>query len=180
MLKRLLSILFLSGSLLGCHSKVPTYIEDTPTLPSGVEGVSDAEIIKLYQKLQSKHVRMITMGDAYLISIPSELIFANQSPKIQWSSYDLLNDIVCYLRMYRKITVQITAYASCYKSSRRTQALTLARARAVGNYLWSQNIETRIVFTEGLGDDKPIVAITKCNDASPNSRIEIVFKQVVA
>ncbi len=170
----------LCWSLLGCQSKAPSYIDDIPTLPAGVDGATDAAIMSMYQKLKTKKVRIITMGDAYLISIPSHLIFADQSPKINWASYELLNDVVCYLQLFRKITVQVTGYASYQQSQLRTRALSLARAQAVGNYLWTHNIEARIVFTEGLGDDKPIVAVTKNTDASPNSRIEIVFKQVVA
>ncbi|PJD90565.1 MAG: protein LphA [Legionella sp.] len=170
----------LCWSLLGCNSGVSSYINDIPTLPSGVNGVTDSAMMTMYQKLRTKKVRVITMGDAYLVSIPSHLIFADQSPKINWGSYELLNDVVCYLQLFRKITVQVTGYASCQHSQARTRALSLARAQAVGNYLWSHNIEARIVFTEGLGDDKPIVAVTKCTDSSPNSRIEIVFKQVVA
>jgi len=170
----------LSLGLLGCQEKVPAYLDDKPVLPTGVEGVSDAAIMDMYQKLRIKRVRIITMGDRYLVSIPSRLLFANESPKIKWDSYELLNDVVCYLQLFRKITVQVNAYASCYRSNERTRALTLARAKEVGNYLWSHNIDARMVFTEGLGDDKPIVAITKCSDESPNSRIEIVFRRVVA
>ncbi len=60
------------------------------------------------------------------------------------------------------------------------RALTLARARAVGDYLWSQGVDSRFIFTHGLGSDKPIVAFTEKGDKSPNSRIEITFRDAVA
>ncbi|OGV33996.1 MAG: protein LphA [Legionellales bacterium RIFCSPHIGHO2_12_FULL_35_11] len=152
---------------------------DRNKLPTKVEGASDAYIEKLEERLVYKGVKVIILGQDYLISVPSYLVFANESPKINWGSYLLLNDIVEYLRQFRKIDVHINGYGCCFKSERRTLALTLARTRAVADYLWSQDIETRLVFTQGLGSDKPIVAYSKCSDASPNSRIEIIFRRTI-
>ncbi|MDP3705625.1 MAG: OmpA family protein [Legionellaceae bacterium] len=168
-------------SLLGCHSSPKKLvIDDGPTLPTAVAGASDPFIIKMQNKLAKQGVRVITMGQMYLVSIPTPLLFADQSPELKWSSYNLLNEIVCYLQQFRKITVHINAYSSCYLSEQRTHALTLARSRIIANYLWSQTIETRMVFTQGMGNNKPIVAFSKCTDSSPNSRIEIIFRRAVA
>ena len=65
-------------------------------------------------------------------------------------------------------------------SPKREHALTQARAREVADYLWSQGIDTRFIFTQGSGSDKPIGAFIERGDASPNSRIEITFRQAVA
>lgn len=180
MLRRVFSMSLLCWGLLGCHTNVPHGIDDTLPLPTRVDAISDAQIVALRRKLDEKKIHVINMGDAYMISIPASAVFANESPKIRWNAYQTLDDVICYLEYYRKITVQVNAYASCYQSRTRTQALTVARARAVGNYLWTHDIEARIVFTDGLGNDKPIVAGSTCSDSSPNSRIEIIFKQVVA
>ena len=155
-------------------------INDTPNLPSMVAGASDPLIVAMQNKLSKQGVRIITVGQMYLISIPSSLLFANQSPKLNWNAYELLGNVACYLQQFRKVSVHVNAYSSCYLSEQRTKSLTLARARTVGNYLWSQNMETRMVFTHGMGDDKPIVSATQCVDLSPNSRIEIVFRRAVA
>ena len=173
-------MLLLCWGLLGCHSKLTDFIKDEPTLPPGVNGTSDAAVADMYKKLTEKGVHIETMGQQYMVSIPATLLFADQSPKIKWQSYDLLNEVVCYVQSFHKVTVHVNAYTSCYWSEQRTHALSLARARVVGNYLWSHNIESRIVFTEGQGDDKPIVANTDCSDASANARVEIVFRQKVA
>ena len=86
---------------------------------------------------------------------------------------------MAYLQKFRKISVHINSYNCCYLSEKRTRALTLARSRNVANYLWSRNLETRLVFTQGIGNDKPIVAYAKCTDSSPNSRIEIAFRRAI-
>jgi intracellular multiplication protein IcmN len=62
----------------------------------------------------------------------------------------------------------------------RERALTLARSRVVGEYLWSQGVDSRFIFTQGLGSDKPIMRFTQGGDFSLNSRIEITFRDSVA
>ena len=167
-------------ALIGCHSKRQASFTDDAKVPTQVAGASDRDIMKMREKIVSQGVKIISVGQDYLISIPSTLLFADQSPKINWGAYALLNDIACYLQQLRKISVHINAYSSKYVSECREHALTLARARVVSEYLWSQGINSRFIFTQGLGSDKPIVAFTQHGDDAPNSRIEITFRQAVA
>ena len=171
--------LILCLSLLGCH---PVYVsvDDDPVLPTAVAGASDPGILKVQKKLMKEGIRVISMGQMYLVSIPSKLIFAEESPRIRWESYSILDDVVCYLQQFRKVSVHVNAYASCYQSERRTRALTLARGREIANYLWMQNVESRMVIVQGLGDKRPISVDKLCSDSSPNSRIEIIFRRAVA
>ena len=175
---RISYILLIICLLGGCHSSNPHLI-DGHKLPSHVAGSTDAQIVKLEQTLSSKGVKIIVIGQMYLVSIPSHLIFHEQSPRIKWASYELLNQIAEYLCKFRKISLYVTTYNDCYISKKRTKALTLARSREVANYLWSQNVRTRLIFTRGEGNDKSIVAHTKCSDISPNSRVEIVFRRAI-
>ncbi len=165
--------------LAGCqpHSRLN---DDINKLPTHVDGASDVQIIALQTRLSKDGVRVITMGQDYLVSIPATLIFPDQSPQLTWGSYQLLNDVVCYLQQFRKITVNVTAYSSQYVSPQREHALTLARARTVAEYLWSQEIDSRFIFTQGLGSDKPKGAFKQKGDDSPISRIEITFRRAVA
>ena len=140
--------------------------DSDPGLPIQGTGSSERMILFLQKKMAQEGIRVITMGQNYLLVIPSAAIFNNQAPSIKWRSYALLNDVACYLQQFSKIIVQVNVYSTCYKSERRAYALTLARARAVGDYLWSQGIDSRFIFTRGLGNDTPIVEHAKENDAS--------------
>ena len=165
-------------SLAGCQSN--RFLYEKPTLPTHVAGASDVQIIALQKSLSGHGIRVITVGQDYLISIPSKLLFATQSPQLRWESYGLLNEVVCYLQQFRKINTTISAYSSRYVSPQRERALTRARASAVAKYLWSQEIDTRFIFTQGMGSDKPIGAFKQYGDGSPVSRIEITFRRAVA
>ena len=172
-----LAALMVLLALTGCHHKLAT---EPGKLPYKVNGAKDRNIMKMQAHFNKKGVRVITMGQDYMISIPSAALFANESPRLLWGSYPLLNAVACYLKQFHKIAVNITSYSNKCVSARRDRALTLARARAVGDYLWSQGIDSRFIFTQGLGSDKPIVNFVQNGDQSPNSRIEIIFRDAVA
>jgi intracellular multiplication protein IcmN len=160
----------------------PTYHpsdNSTYKLPHGVAAASDRTAMILQKTLNSAGIKVISIGQDYLISIPSLALFPEQSPRLTWNAYPVLNKIVLYMKQFRKIGVNITSYSNKYVSVRREQALTLARARAVGDYLWSQGIDSRFIFTEGAGSDKPITDYSPAGDRSPNSRIEITFRDAI-
>ncbi|WP_242604573.1 type IVB secretion system protein IcmN/DotK [Legionella fairfieldensis] len=164
--------------LLGCGTKI-YQPEEGPRLPRKVDGTDDKAVIALQKMLARCGVKVITIGQDYLISIPSPLLFPSQSPQLTWASYGLLNKVVRFLKQFRKVAVNVTSFSSKYVSSKREHALTLARARAVADYLWSQGIDSRFIFTEGMGSDKPIMGYSQGGDISPNSRIEITFRDAI-
>lgn len=167
--------------LAACQGSRYVAIDDDGTfpLPPKVAGTSDAAVIAMQKQFNKCGVRVISIGQDYLISIPSVALFADQSPRLTWQSYALLNNVVFYLKQFRKVAVNVTSYSSKYVSVRREQALTLTRARAVADYLWSQGIDSRFIFTEGAASDKPIAAFTHGGDKSVNSRIEITFRDAI-
>ena len=164
----------------GCSSWFGSSNADTkPTLPHVMQGVSDQGRVNLEKKLMKQHVILITMGDEYLLSVPAYLLFYEASPRLKWSAYPLLNDIACYLSFYRQVSVDVTAYTAHFISPAREQALSLARANSVANYLWSQPISARFIAAHGLGADKPIVNRPAVGDNSLNARVEITFRPVL-
>ena len=175
--------LLVSLFLLGCCCDRTRYVpaEISPVkLPRKVAGTSDALVMKLQKKLASHGIRVVTIGENYLISIPAAILFPDQSPHLTWRSYALLNCVVRFLKQFRKVAVTITGYSSRYVSAKREHALTLTRSRVVADYLWSQGIDSRFIFMEGVGSDKPLISFRGGGDKSPNSRIEITFRDAVA
>ena len=171
-----LAVLF-SSYFLGCSASyrfMPAHTELPAHLPP-----SDPIRLKFLQKLEQDQIQVIQQGQYILISIPSVLLFAKHSPLIQWSGYSYLNDVACYLKSYRKIELNINSYDSCCDKHQRMLALTLLRATNVADYLLSQSIDARMVFTRGMGNDKPIMRTNDSAAYFANSRVEILFKEEI-
>lgn len=165
------------ASISSCHRYTPE--DNRPKLPCKVQGACDATIMKSLRSLNKRGIKVATMGQNYMISIPASALFTDQSPHLTWSSYSVLNQVAAFLKQFRKVAINVTSYSSKYVSPQREHALTIARSRVVGEYLWSQGIDTRFVFTEGLGSDKPITTYVQGGDKSPNARIEITFRRAI-
>ncbi len=175
----LLTIFFM---LQGCHRHpYPlAHLNDSYKLPSRVAGTSDKKIKAMHESFRKKYaVKVVTIGQNYLIAFPSTAIFANQSPRVKWQGYGVLNQIASFMKQFRKVSVNVTAHTSFYKSTAREHALSQARAKIVADYLWSQDIDSRFIFSAGAGCEKPISVYTDGGDNSPNSRIEITFREAI-
>lgn len=173
---KIIFILIILFFQFGCARDTQKIIfKSEPSLPYAVGSRVDPTQIDLLEVLHKQNVKVVTMGQNYLISIPSVILFANQSPRLRWHSYDVLYTVACYLRQFRKVTVQVTSFSTECNSHLRQEALTRARARVVANYLWSQGIKSRFIFSSGVGNHKPMLCTKEGGDGSRSSRIEITF-----
>lgn len=164
----------------GCHRPYRFLPDDTYKLPRRVAGTADAQVAAMVRSFnRGKIVNVISIGSDYLISVPAAALFPENSPRLLWQSYPQLNQIARFLKQFRKVAVTVTIYSGQYMSKQREHALTLARARAVGNYLWSQGIDSRLIFTQGTGSDKPVTTFRGRGDHTPGSRMEITFRDAV-
>lgn len=148
--------------------------------PCKPQGACDAAIMYHMKKLNQQGVTVLSVGQDYLISIPAAYLFANQSPRMKWRSYALLNQVAVFLKQFRKVSMHVTTHGSKYVSPARERALSLARSRVVSEYLWSQGVDSRFIFAQGLGSDKPILAYPLGGDRSANARVDITFRNAVA
>lgn len=175
-------ILAIGVLLLGCsQSRWQPPDEHLKVLPTRVQDTSDAAVVQKMTDLSRNGIKVVTMGQDYLVSIPMTMLFPEQSPRLTWAAYEPLNEVVAFLQQFRKIAVNVTAYGTHHRSPTRERSLTTARAAAVSNYLWSQGVDTRIVFATGAGATKPIASCgPQEGEASPNARVEITFRNAIA
>jgi intracellular multiplication protein IcmN len=130
-------------------------------------------------RLEREQVQVIQTGQWILISIPSLFVFAEHTANISLSSYGMLNDVICFIKMFRKVEIDINVYESCCDKHQRMLALTRLRASRIADYFVSQGIDSRIVLTRGMANDKPIMKTDRSEYHLANSRIEILFKEEI-
>lgn len=133
-------------------------------------------ITKLEYRLVQQRVKIICIGQNYLIIIPARLLFKEHSPHLRWKSYLLLNNVAQYLQQFRKVSVQVSTYHNKDAFAKRESALTTTRSTAIANYLWSQGIDSRFILTRESNNNQLMFNKGGYGDESGNSRVEITFR----
>lgn len=174
---------FLSAITLGLiPPKVDEKRPPRPDITPGLlqrKSVTNARTYKLMNKLDGEGVRVITLGQDYRVIIPIDKVFYTSSPRIIWKSYSILNDVVDYLKQFRMVSVSVSAYSKD-KNRPRAGALSFARAQEISNYLWSQAIDTRLIYIQAHN----IENVTCCPEQPDvnvyvQSSIEISFREAI-
>lgn len=156
--------------------------EKRPDITPGIiqrKTVTDRRMYKLVAKLEAEGVDVVSLGQEYRVIIPSGKLFYAKSPRIRWSQYGILNDVVNYLKQFRTISVTVSAYSKD-ENIARAGALSYARAEGIANYLWSQAIDTRLIHTQAHNIES-VKCCDEQQDINPNveSRVEIWFRDVI-
>lgn len=173
-------------ALMGCHqAKVNQYYGHTSNIDRTIgikqrENVTDAIDAKIENELKGKGVSIISVGQDYRVIMPADLIYYYQSPRLRRRSFDIINLVVDYIKQFRVVSMRVDAYSQD-KDIKRSGALSLARARSLVDYLWSQAIDTRILYTQAHSMERSITAC--CNDkrgiGDVPTRVEITFRSTI-
>lgn len=177
--QKLLLVVVIMFSVVSCQSNRNTRIRETPKLPCKVLGASDQQIMTMQEDFEKQGIRVVTIGQNFMVAIPAHMLFAEQSPRILWGAHGTLNDVACFLKQFRIVELHITSYSSSCVSRHRERALTITRSRGVMDYLKSQGVDARIFLAHGLGTDKPKTWYKEGGDSSPNARVEITFRRQI-
>lgn len=133
---------------------------------------------RLRLKLMHMGITVINMGDNYLLSIANRDLFYGNSPRIRWSSYQLLNLVADYLKQFNQLSIRVVGFTDTEHNKGRDFALSRARADYVASYLWSQGIDSRMIYAQGYGQKYPIASNRYLDGRAMNERIEIMFSHV--
>ena len=161
--------------MVGCAS--------SPTQPSSIEVKNDdygrAYMLKLNSIVNDNAVRdqeeqlkkggaqIVSVGQEYKVVIPADILFYENSPRIRWEAYALLNDSVAYIQNFNKIDVEVAGYTESTGDPLRDRALSLNRARKVADYMWGQKMGENITYIQGY--------VIPCQPG----RLEISFRSVM-
>lgn len=111
--------------------------------------------------------QVISVGQDYKLIFPNNMIFYNNSPRIYWNAYRVLNDVSRYLRVFNKSEVKVVVYVQSTGNPDRDHALSSMRSVNISDYLWGQNIGTGLMYAKGY------VTTSQFN------QIEISFRNVM-
>lgn len=131
--------------------------------------VNDAALQKQEEALQASGARIISVGQEYDIVLPVDTLFYLNSPRIQWTSYGLLNKTASLLRLFNKEEVRVLVVTRATGFPQHDYALGAARARNVEDYLWGQDTGAAFMYARS----------EVATQADANSRVEISFRSAM-
>jgi outer membrane protein OmpA-like peptidoglycan-associated protein len=111
--------------------------------------INDKEIRKKEEALKKMGVQIVSVGQEYKLVVPADILFYPGSPRIQWKSYALLNDVIVYIQDFNKVNVKVAGVTRSTGNPAVDNALSINRARKVANYLWEQEIGAGILYIQG-------------------------------
>jgi outer membrane protein OmpA-like peptidoglycan-associated protein len=118
--------------------------------------------------------KVIVLGDQILIVMPSKLVFVEGTPELQPYAYKSLNLVSRLISGYPNMSVKVTTYTDSVDPARISRSLSQEQSNTIVKYLWRTHINTRMLYGEGGGDSKPIVAV----DNYANNRVEITLEKL--
>lgn len=153
------------GGVLGCAigSAIGDTIQRHQTLP---------------EQLQAQHIQIIEVGDTVKVVIPTDDYFIGNSPKINPNYYPVLNKVATYIRPIPKESIRVAGFTDNSECQMRALGLSRDRARALAAYLWSQNLDARLIYPVGYGANEPIACNTLESGRAKNRRMEITFWRI--
>lgn len=140
---------------------------------AGVGYYMDRQEEKLRQRLQGTGVSVTRQGDNLILNMPGNITFATNSADINAGFYDVLNSVVLVLKEFDKTLIDVYGHTDSVGSDAYNQTLSERRAGSVGQYLLSQGVDGRRVYTQGFGKTRPIASNDTEAGRQQNRRVEL-------
>lgn len=182
-IKLMLSALVVFALISCSHSRIRyrnynNFLDSSPGIKQRPY-VTDRRTHDLEKALDIAGVNVLTVGQDYRVIIPVEKLFYHSSPRIQWRSYGMLNMVVDYIKQFRKVSIRVSAYSKD-KDRKRAGGLSYARAREVSDYLWSQLVDARIIYTQSHSMEPNEICCGKVEAKDDvHAHIEIAFRNTI-
>lgn len=132
----------------------------------------------LSDQLINRGAIIVTLGDQILIVIPSARIFVGMTPKIKPQAYSTLNLLTRYINSYTKMLVRIAAYTDDIGERSVNVALSKQQAQSVERYLIANDVDARLLFSDGFGPASLVMRNCDAWGKSDNYRLEITMEKL--
>lgn len=137
------------------------------------------ERAKYFASLRSADAQVLERGDNVTVMIPADRLFVGHTQQLDQNAYPVLNDVISLLRAYDKVDVKIQVFTDNQGDDTRNKALSQEQAHAVLDYLWGNDIHSRILVATGHGNCMPIDNNGLVRGRYANRRVEIHFQELI-
>lgn len=122
-------------------------------------------------------VKAVETGDGWVMAIPEGLEFRPGSNQLDPATTQGLSRVAALIRGYGTPAVRVVGHTDSEGDGEENRALSLRRAQAVREFLVGrENIEPRLVVTEGYGEGRPVASNETPEGRRLNRRVEVYVK----
>jgi outer membrane protein OmpA-like peptidoglycan-associated protein len=142
----------------------------------GAYGAYIDSFTTLSDKLENRGVKVIVLGDQVMMVVSSTRIFDGMTTNINTDAYSTLDMIGQQINTYPNMSVKVAAYVNNAGPASINQSLSQQQADAVAKYLWRTKVNTRMLYSIGMGDSH--LVMKSCPELNENYRIEITLEKL--
>ncbi len=124
--------------------------------------------------LQRADITLMPKGESLKAIIPTDDFFLTNKPTIKTDKFSALKLLADTLKRYGNASVKVIGYTDSVQDDKTQETLSLARARAVLVYLWSQGLDAEHLYAVGLGESDPVGDFNNVDANGANRRIEVI------
>ncbi|NOX83297.1 MAG: OmpA family protein [Alphaproteobacteria bacterium] len=114
-------------------------------------------------------------GQSRSILSAAQISFARDRASLNGASRELLDALAAALGACPGLKIAITGHTDAAGGTAANRRLSLARARAVGDYLRTAGVDAARITTSGAGESQPLVSNRTAEGRARNRRIEFEF-----
>lgn len=135
----------------------------------------DRQAAALEASMGSDGVMIVNTGDRLIVTLPQDILFATDSTAIRTDLRSDLAALARNLQEYPNSSVRIVGHTDNVGSAAYNADLSLRRANAVANVLYSNGIRTSRIRTTGMGENQPVATNLTAEGRAQNRRVEIII-----
>lgn len=172
MAKKLLAVMaiFIATMIAGCcnmQGDSPcTFRRPMPTIDPVVE-------------LKRNGVQIIQTGEAFNIVLPSDKLFYQDSANFLPKADKILHPLALFLHDFETTAIKVMGFTDNTGNPLRNKVLSEKQAQQVVDYLTEDELDARIIYGVGYGQNLPIADNSNPKGRAQNRRVEVRFREVI-
>lgn len=132
----------------------------------------------LFSDLDRDHLQLVRIGEEYMIYLPSDVYFYNNSTHLNESFFPALDNIAKFINKHETELIKVAGYTDNIGNNTRNIALSRQQAQNVLNYLWRKGLNARMMYSAGYGSEFPVARNDYPDGRSANRRVQITFRAI--
>jgi len=146
----------------------------------GIGSYMDKQEAALRERLRDSGISVTRVGDDIILNMPGNVTFSSDRANIKPAFHEVLNSVALVLNEYNRSLVDIDGFTDSDGPEDYNIELSTQRARAVADYLTTQQVNPQRLQVRGLGESEPIASNRTARGKAQNRRVEIKIVPLTA